>query len=105
MRIHAVPVLVIAAALALMPATACGPSAGNGAKKTSGTAGPASATRTAVPSPAPSANGVEKLRATEILSRASKATVAARNVRLHGTFAKNGEAMGLDFRYAGAKGA
>ncbi|MDL4814220.1 hypothetical protein [Actinomadura opuntiae] len=103
MRIHSVPVLVIAAALAFMPVTACGPSGDDGAKRTSGTASPAATARTAAPSPAPSANGVEKLPATEILSRARKAMVAARNVRLHGTFQDEGKAMALDFRYAGPK--
>lgn len=102
MRITTVPLLGIAAALALMPATACGPKADDAAKKASGTTA-ASPSRTATPSPTPAPNGVEKLRPTKILARARKATLAARTLRLHGTFHDGNKILALDFRYAGAK--
>ncbi|MFA1548909.1 hypothetical protein [Actinomadura chokoriensis] len=88
------------AALVLVIAfgTACGPAekAETTSKKTSV---PAKGSAT---SPAAAAsNGVEKLRAADILSRARKATAAAKSLRMRGNVEDGGEKYALDFRYSG----
>ncbi|MFB4304615.1 hypothetical protein [Actinomadura sp. GTD37] len=85
-------VLVLAAGAA--GAAACGP-----AEKAETTAKKATAPATG-PAAAPS-NGVEKLDAADILSRARKATAAARSLRIRGQIEEGGDEFALDFRYEG----
>jgi hypothetical protein len=89
--------LVLPVALALTFTAGCGTGEGAGAGTGQGTKAAAPATS------APPANGVEKLGAAEILAKARKATAGAPSVRLTGRFKEGGDAMALDFRFAGRK--
>ncbi|QKW32972.1 hypothetical protein HUT06_02065 [Actinomadura sp. NAK00032] len=88
-RVSAVLVLAVASGTA-----ACGP-----AEKTGTTEKPGAAAKTSTA--AAPANGVEKLRAAEILHRARKATNGAHSLRIRGHVVDGGDKFTLDFRYAG----
>lgn len=99
-RLRNVRALGIPAVLALAFTMGCGPNedtgAGQGKPDETATAG-----TPAAPSPAVTANGVEKLGAAEILKQARKATASAKYMRVHGRVADEEGRMTLDFRYAG----
>lgn len=86
--------------LVLTSATACGP-AEEAATTTSKTASAPAAHPSGTASAAATPNGVEKLQAAAILSRARKATATARFLRMRGNIDDGKDKFALDFRYAG----
>src|SRR5690606_13640651 len=95
-RLRNVRALGIPAVLALAFTMGCGPNEDTGAGQ-----GKPDETATAAPSPAVTANGVEKLGAAEILKQARKATASAQYMRVHGRVADEAGRVTLGCRYAG----
>ncbi|WP_141579381.1 hypothetical protein [Actinomadura sp. WMMA1423] len=99
LRAGRAPGLSAALLLTVAFAVGCGPAEDKGAA-------PAKASAPASPSAAPTPasaipNGVEKLKAAEILRRARKATASAKSLRMRGRIQEDGEKYRLDFRFAG----
>ncbi|WP_433228619.1 hypothetical protein [Actinomadura formosensis] len=89
--------------LVLTSATACGPAeeAATTSKTASAPATRPSGAASAPASAAATPNGVEKLQAAAILSRARKATASARFLRMRGDIDDGKDKFALDFRYVG----
>ncbi|NKZ06892.1 hypothetical protein [Actinomadura latina] len=88
--------------LVLASATACGPAEDAATTSKTGSAPaarPSGAASDGATAAAP--NGVEKLPAAGVLSRARKATAAARFLRMRGNIEDGKDKFALDFRYAG----
>ncbi|MEU8124460.1 hypothetical protein AB0C21_37605 [Spirillospora sp. NPDC049024] len=98
LRAGRAPGLSAALVLTVAFAVGCGPAEDKETAKAAATP----AARSAAPTPASAMpNGVEKLNAAEILSRARKATASAKSLRMRGQVEEEGEKYALDFRYAG----